>query len=67
MLFISKSWLTESVTNSMLDCSHCYTIYRKHCPHQQCGGIVIGTEAKGSQLHSIPLPSKFVSIEIVAF
>jgi len=41
MLFITESWLNESITNSMLDCSHCYTIYRKDRPHQQHGGRVI--------------------------
>jgi len=37
MLFITESWLSESVTNGMLDCSHSYTIDRKDCPNKQRG------------------------------
>jgi len=65
MLFITESWLFESVTNGMLDCS--YTIYRKDRPHKQRGGGVIGMVPTNIQSHSIPLPSKFDSIEIVVF
>ena len=67
MLFITESWLSESVTNSMLDCSRSYTIYRKDRPHKQRGGGEIGMVPTNIQSHSIVLPSKFDSIEIVAF
>jgi len=67
MLFITESWLSESVPNGMLDCSHSVTIYRKDRPHQQRGGGLIGMVPTNIQSHSIPLPSEFDSIEIVAF
>jgi len=67
MLFITESWYSGSVINGMLDCSHSYSIYHKAFPHKQCGGEVIGMVATNIQSHSIPLPSKFYYIEIVAF
>jgi len=67
ILFITESWLTDSVTNGMLDCSHSYNIYRKDRPHKQRGGGVISLVTINLQSHSIPIPSKFDTIEIVAF
>jgi len=63
LLFITESWLSPSVTNGMLDCSHSYTIYRKDCPHKQCGGGLMEMVARNIQSHSMSLPSKFDSIE----
>jgi len=52
----NESWLSESVTNGMLDCFHSYNIYRKDLPHKQRGGGIIGMVVTNTQSHSIPLP-----------
>ena len=67
LIFITESWLKESVTNSMLDSTHGYSIYRKDRAYKQRGGGVIGLVSNRFQSHSIPLPAKFDAVEIVAF
>ena len=60
--------LTESINNSMLDNSHCYTIYRKdqHINNVR-DGIMFGMVSNNLQSRSIPLPKEFDSDEIAAF
>jgi len=54
MLYITESWLSEYVTNGMLDCSHSHIIYRKDRPHKQRGGGLIGLiRVIGGNKHAI--------------
>jgi len=65
MLFITESWFTESVANTMLDCSHCYTMYRLKSSSSTKWWW---SDWQGVTEHSMtPLPSEFDPIGIVAF
>ena len=66
VLFITESWLSESVTNGMLDNTGLYNIYRKDRPYKRGGGV-IGLVTKDFNSYFIPLPSIYDSLELISF
>jgi len=65
-IFITESWLNETVTTSLLDGTHSFNIYRKDRLHKRGGGV-IGMISKQFHSYHVPLPAKFDLLEVVCF
>jgi len=66
MLFITESWLSADATNELLADNKLFSIYRKDRTIKRGGGV-IGLVSARFHSHPVPIPTKFDSVEIVAF
>ena len=63
---VTESWLNSSVTNPMIDTSGRYVVHRNDRLTKQGGGVLCLVTNKDWPSHTISLPEKFSSLDIVA-
>jgi len=64
-VLVTESWLNSSVTNSMIDTSGRYVVHRNDRLTKQGGGVLC-LVTKDWPSHTISLPEKFSSLDIIA-
>jgi len=64
-VLVTESWLNSSVTNSMIDTSGRYVVHRNDRLTKQGGGVLC-LVTNDWPSHTISLPGKFSSLDIIA-
>jgi len=66
MIFVTESWLNETVTDNMIDCSNQYAVYRCDRVNRRGGGV-LSLVCKTCVSYQVFLPAKFSGLELICF
>jgi len=66
MIFVTESWLNETVTDNMIDCSGQYAIYRCDRINRRGGGV-LSLVCKTCVSYQVPVPAIFSGLELICF
>lgn len=66
IVFVTETWLDNTVTDGMLDPDSLYTFYRRDRPCTFGGGVMAAVP-KGFNTYQIAIPNQFLNVEVVCF
>jgi len=66
LVFVTESWLDDSVTDGLIDPSGCYSVYR-HDRRYKVGGGVLALVAKRFHSYQVLVPRQFSLAEVECF